>query len=396
MHAPGRPSKNIPREYLENLLSVKTPISEIARLLAVSRPTVYAAIQAYNIPYEGRFSNHSNDELRCSVVAIKLGHPNAGEVMVQGHLRAKGVNVQRNRIRSIIKEVDPRGVETRSSLRISRRRYSVPCPNYLWHIDGNHKLIRWKFVLHHGIDGFSRLVTFGKFSNNNRASTVLDLFNKAVEKYGQPLKIRTDYGGENVQIWRNMVDVHGSSSQSVIVGSSVHNQRIERHNRTVNEQVINVFKQKFYNLENQGLLDPSNSTDLYCLHYIFLPRLNKALLEFIAAHNNHNISTEENCSPVQLFYRYRHRTTLQFERFNAGGQVHGLSAGQLLEMNDNPYVDVSSNENVLDEHGLHQLLQTVEPLSTEDGEILYQRAIQFVGEYLLNVNDYNLHINHSN
>ena len=76
--------------------------------------------------------------------------------------------------------------------------------------------------------------------------------------------------------------------------------------------------------------------------------------------------------------------------------MHGLSAGQLLEMNDNPYVDVSSNENVLDEHGLDQLLQTVEPLSTEDGEILYQRAIQFVGEYLLNVNDYNLHINHSN
>ncbi|XP_046863141.1 uncharacterized protein LOC124456874 [Xenia sp. Carnegie-2017] len=207
VHAPGRPSKNIPREYLENFLSVKTPISEIARLLAVSRPTVYAAIQAYNIPYEGRFSNHSNDELRCSVVAIKLGHPNAGEVMVQGHLRAKGVNVQRNRIRSIIKEVDPRGVETRSSLRIRRRRYSVPCPNYLWHIDGNHKLIRWKFVLHHGIDGFSRLVTFGKFSNNNRASTVLDRFNKAVEKYGQPLKIRTGYGGENVQIWRNMVVV---------------------------------------------------------------------------------------------------------------------------------------------------------------------------------------------
>ena len=43
-------------------------------------------------------------------------------------------------------------------------------------IDGNHKLIRRGFVLHHGIDGFSRLVTFGKFSTNNRATTVLQIF----------------------------------------------------------------------------------------------------------------------------------------------------------------------------------------------------------------------------
>lgn len=110
-----------------------------------------------------------------------------------------------------------------------------------------------------------------------------------------------DYGGEKVDIWREMANLYGEESKSVVVGSSVHNQRIECHNRSVNKQVIQVFKQQFYELENQGILDPSNSTDLYCLHFIFLPRLNRSISEFIAAHNNHALSTEENLSALQLF-----------------------------------------------------------------------------------------------
>ena len=307
--------------------------------------------------------------------------------MVQGHLRAQGINVQRSRMRSIIKEVDPEGVQARSRLPIRRRVYSVPCPNYMWHIDGNHKLIRWRFVLHHGMDGFSRLVTFGKFSDNNRAATVMELFRGAVEMYGQPLRTRTDYGGENVEIWRNMIEVYGENYRSVVVGSSVHNQRIERHNRAANEQIIHVFKQQFYNLEHQGLLDPANSTDLYCLHYIFLPRLNRTLSEFIAAHNNHKVSTEENRSPLQMFYQYRHLTSLQLQGLDTENRAQGMNVGQLLEMNDIPHVQVPTLENILDENGLQELMQTVNPLSPDDGEVLYQRAIQFVGDYLLN-NDY--------
>jgi hypothetical protein len=31
--------------------------------------------------------------------------------------------------------------------------YEVAGPMSLWHVDANHKLIRWKFVIHGGIDG---------------------------------------------------------------------------------------------------------------------------------------------------------------------------------------------------------------------------------------------------
>lgn len=54
---------------------------------------------------------------------------------------------------------------------------------YSRHLDGNHKLIQpYHFVIHGGIDSFSRLVVFLKVSINNRASTVLECFREAVSQ----------------------------------------------------------------------------------------------------------------------------------------------------------------------------------------------------------------------
>lgn len=105
--------------------------------------------------------------------------PYIGERMILGFFKAKKVNVARRRIRESIARVDPNGLTgRRNSLqrRIKRRVYSVPHPHYLWHIDGNHKLIRWKLVIHAAIDGFSRTCIFLKCSNNNKASTVFQHF----------------------------------------------------------------------------------------------------------------------------------------------------------------------------------------------------------------------------
>ena len=160
---------------------------------------------------------------------------------------------------------------------INQRAYFVPCPNYLWHIDGNHKMISWRFVIHHGIDGVSRLVMFCRCSGNNRATTVFSLFQEAVHKYGRPIRLRNGHGGENVCIWRDMTASQGEEACSVILGSSVHNQRIGRHNRAVNEQVYAMFKADFYQLEREDVLDPLNDVDLFCLDYVYLTRINKVL-----------------------------------------------------------------------------------------------------------------------
>lgn len=49
-----------------------------------------------------------------------------------------------SRLQESLRRVDAEGVYMRRlRMRVLRRRqYSVPAPNSLWHIDGNHKLIR--------------------------------------------------------------------------------------------------------------------------------------------------------------------------------------------------------------------------------------------------------------
>ena len=51
-------------------------------------------------------------------------------------------------------------------------------------VDGYHKLIRWLFVVHGGIDGYSRVVVYLKAAVNNKASTALSTFKIGVQEYG--------------------------------------------------------------------------------------------------------------------------------------------------------------------------------------------------------------------
>ena len=66
--------------------------------------------------------------------------------MLAGYLTSEGVRVSRQRLRDSIHHVDRSGVEERRHCAVTRRVYTVPHPNYVWHIDGNHKLIRWPLV----------------------------------------------------------------------------------------------------------------------------------------------------------------------------------------------------------------------------------------------------------
>ena len=57
-------------------------------------------------------------------------------------LVSQGIRVQRARLRNSLKRVDRVGRRFRSINSIRRRVYNVRSPLSLWHMDGNHKLVR--------------------------------------------------------------------------------------------------------------------------------------------------------------------------------------------------------------------------------------------------------------
>ena len=130
-------------------------------------------------------------------------------------------------------------------------------------------MIRWHLIIHTGIDGFSRCVTYVKCSNNNCADTVLQAFLEGISMFGVPVHVRSDHGGENMRVWEYMLSSFNDPS-SIITGSSVHNERIERMWRDITRCVSTTYIAVFTALEAEGLLDPINEVDLFCLHYVNL------------------------------------------------------------------------------------------------------------------------------
>ena len=262
----------------------------------------------------------------------------------------------------------------------------MPCPNYVWHIDGNHKLVRWRLVVHHGIDGFSRMVVFARCSSNNRAATVHSIFLDALPKYGRPLRIRTDHGGENVDIWQDMITARGEESRPVLVGKSVHNQRIERHNRALNEQVVSRFRGEFYQLESEGILNVNNDTDILCLHCVYIPRINVVIDEFVAAHNNHKISTERNKTPAQLFWCYLQVRLADYHCGVLPEHAHQPDINELIT-SDLPHAAVPETPNPLNQNSLDELNNLVSSLSDAEGMYAYRQVVQFVGQLMLDIDN---------
>lgn len=150
---------------------------------------------------------------------------------------------------------------------------------------------RWRLVIHGAIDGYSRLVVYLKCSPNNFAQTVLNLFVHAVQEYGLPVRIRCDQGVENYDVAMFML-THPQRgfafNSSVIVGKSVHNQRIEHLWRDVFQGVscTYMYYYLFNHLESQGLLNPLNEDDLFSLHYVYLNII------ILTSGNGHGIGTK--------------------------------------------------------------------------------------------------------
>lgn len=254
--------------------------------------------------------------------------------------------------------------------------------------DGHHKLVRWRFVTHGCIDGYSRVITYLHCSTNNRASTVYKLFIEAIQKYGLPSRMRSDQGRENVMIAQYMLEHRGVARGSFITGRSTHNQRIERLWRDVHRCVTQLYYRLFYHLEDRDLLDPLNDVHLFALHYVYLSRINKSLQGFVEGWNNHKVRTAGYMTPNQMFVEGSlrlHRSGLtaldfleQVDETTYGAD--GDDDGVVLEGGNDEGVPIPQSDFVPQEDHYEQLRGLVNPQSDSDsyGIDLYQTTLAFL------------------
>ncbi|KDR82504.1 hypothetical protein GALMADRAFT_47570, partial [Galerina marginata CBS 339.88] len=188
----GRLPVNINPEDLALLASGRTTMPEIAALYQCGARTIRRRMLEFGLSEPGppvymeqeqadgstervysrgscaNLSQTTDDELDAILISIYKQFPSFGRRMIDGYLMALGERVPRRRIEE-------------SYLRIKG-------------------LIRWKIVIHAFIDGFSRFLLGILASNNNRATTVLDLFEDITEVFGFPSGVRGDHGTENLLV----------------------------------------------------------------------------------------------------------------------------------------------------------------------------------------------------
>ena len=119
----------------------------------------------------------------------------------------------------------------------------------------------------------------------------------------------------------------------------------------------------FNHLESLGYLDPLSDTDLFSLHYVYVPRINQALDGFVRGWNHHTISGQGK-SPAQMFWMNRPRPLDRNKFFDP---LFGIDNEDPVRDNDDEAtVSIPEIQVPISDHQMSQLHVTVNPLDCSD------------------------------
>jgi len=157
---------------------------------------------------------------------------------------------------------------------------------------------------------------------------------------------------------------------------------VERLWRDVTRCVSSSFNDVFHILEAEAVLDPLNEVNIFCLHFIFLPHINRCLTDFRGNWNNHPLSSEGNMSPLQLFTE----GLLLVDQCETPEPSNGNGDVELTNEEESETVQVPSTKFLPCKQLSTELMTSINLSyeSIEMGKQLFSTSIQLVGYHLLN------------
>ncbi len=192
-------------------------------------------------------------------------------------------------------------------------------------------------------------------------------------------------GMENIAVARMMLNKHGLQSYPHLTGLSVHNQRIEQLWRDVVAYVVSHFRELLYSMEDSNILDPLNEVHLLAVQTVFVPRIDKALNDFILQWNFHFLRTEQSRTPMQLWMEgiYKNimgdsvRDIVNRDEFDpAQYGVDAVRDDELAKIKTNNNINIPRHPFDLSDH--EEALISHVDASTNDGEFRVAIYLHFV------------------
>ena len=190
-----------------------------------------------------------------------------------------------------------------------------------------------------------------------------------------------------MEVARHMIEKRGSDRRSMLTGSSTdHNQRIERLWRDMHSSATLLYYRLFYHMEQQDILDPLNLLSLWALHFVYLPRINRSLTEFIHSWNNHSIRSASHKTPQQLYTAecllLQNSNIEALDYVEAVDSNYGIDPGTVATP-DTGSVVVPENPIKFSDTDIQALKLAVNPLGVSEnfGIDLYEQTLQIISTF---------------
>ncbi|CAC5388189.1 unnamed protein product [Mytilus coruscus] len=189
---------------IEMYYTLRLTFDEIKYILAKKHKVVISTRQLKRIVaslglYRRRSRNNLFDVATFISKELKVSGQQHGYRWIHTKCLERGLEIDKESVRLIIKCLDLTGVKCRNARKLTRRTYMNNGPNYIWHMDGYDKLKPYGICIHGCIDGFSRNIIWLEADTTNKDPYVIAgyFIDTVREVGGCPRCIRADLGTEN-------------------------------------------------------------------------------------------------------------------------------------------------------------------------------------------------------